>query len=43
MVGPACRSYYLEGQGDLVSRFMMGIPGVLIWLIQVINLLAKSP
>ena len=36
-------SYYLEGQGDLVSRLIMGIIGVTIWVIGVINLLTKSP
>ena len=34
---------YLEGQGDLVSRLIMGISGVTIWVIGVINLLTKSP
>ena len=34
---------YLEGQGDLVSRLIMGIIGVTIWVIGVINLLTKSP
>ena len=34
---------YLGGQGDLVSRLIMGINGVTIWVIGVINLLAKSP
>ena len=28
---------YLEGHGDLVSWFIMGIVGVIIWLIGVIN------
>ena len=36
---PTC----LEGHGDLVSRLVMGIIGVIIWLIGVINLLTKSP
>ena len=31
-----------EGQGDLVSRSIIGIVGVIIWLIGVINLLTKS-
>ena len=35
--------FYLEGQGDLVSGFIMGITRVTIWLIGVINLLTKSP
>ena len=30
-------------QGDLVSRLIMGINGVTIWVIGVINLLTKSP
>ena len=34
---------YLEDQGDLVSRFILGIIGVTIWFIGVINLLPKSP
>ena len=34
---------YLEGQGDLVTRLIMGIIGVTIWVIGVINLLTKSP
>ena len=33
---------YLEGQGDLVSRLIMGIFRVTIWDIGVINLLTKS-
>ena len=28
--------YYLEGHGDLVSRLIMGIIGLMIWLIGVI-------
>ena len=34
---------YLEGQGDLVSRIIIGIIGDTIWLIGVINILTKSP
>ena len=34
---------YLEGQGDLVSRLIMGITRVTIWVIWVTNLLTKSP
>ena len=34
---------YLGGQGDLISRLIMGIIGVTIWVIGVINLLTKSP
>ena len=33
---------YLEGQEDLASRLILGITGVTIWLIGVINLLTKS-
>ena len=29
-------------KGSLVTRFIMGIPGVTIWVIGVINLLTKS-
>ena len=34
---------YLGGQGDLVSRFIMGINGVAIWVIGAMSLLTKSP
>ena len=34
---------YLEGHGDLVSRLMIRITRVTIWVIGVINLLTKSP
>ena len=34
---------YLEGHGDLITRIIMGIIGVTIWVIGVINLLSKSP
>ena len=34
---------HLEGQGDLVTRLLMGISRVTIWVIGVINLLIKSP
>ena len=34
---------YLEGQGDLVSRLILGITGVSIRIIGVIDLLTKSP
>ena len=37
---PSC---YLEGQGDLVSRLIVGIIRDTIWVIGVINLLTKSP
>ena len=33
----------LGGQGDLISRLIMGIIGVAIRVIGVINLLTKSP
>ena len=35
--------YYLQGQGDVVSRLIKGIFRVTIWVIGVINLLTKSP
>ena len=34
---------HLEGQGDLVSRLIMGTSRFTIWVIEVINLLTKSP
>ena len=34
---------YLEGQGDLVSRLIMAIIGLIMWVIGVTNLLTKSP
>ena len=34
---------YLEGQGDLVTRLIMGIIGVAIWLTGVISVLTESP
>ena len=34
---------YLEGQGDLVSRLILGIFRVTIWVIGVLSLLTKSP
>ena len=34
---------YLEGHGDLITRLTMGIIGVTMWVIGVINLLSKSP
>ena len=33
---------YLGSQGDLVSRLRMGINGLAIWVIGVMNLLSKS-
>ena len=38
-VGQVGFRVYLEGQGDLVSRLIMGIIRVTIWVIGVINLL----
>ena len=36
--------YYLKGQGDLISRLIMGITRVIIWVIGVSNLMTnKSP
>ena len=37
------RGLYSEGYGDLVSRLILGVIGLLIWLIGAINLLTKSP
>ena len=34
---------YLEGQGDVVIRLIMGMHGLTIWVIGVITLLTKSP
>ena len=34
---------YLEGQGNLVTRLIMGIIGVTICALGVIDLLTKSP
>ena len=33
----------LGGQGDLVSRLIMGINGLTIWVVGAVNLLTKSP
>ena len=33
----------LAGSWDLVSRLIMGMIGVIIWLIEVIYMLTKSP
>ena len=33
----------LGGQGDLVSRLIIGINGITIWVIGVMDLLTKSP
>ena len=37
------RTHYLEGHGDLVSGLMIGILGLTMRVIGVINLLTKSP
>ena len=37
------RGVYPEGQGDLVSRLIVGIVRVTIWVAEVIDLLTKSP
>ena len=37
------RGLGLRVQGDLVSRLMMGIIGLIMWVIGVMNLLTKSP
>ena len=34
---------YLECQGDLGSRLIVGIAGFTIWVLGVTNLLTKSP
>ena len=34
---------YLEGQGDFVSRLIIRIIQVTIWVIVVLNLFTKSP
>ena len=36
-------SLHLEGQGDLVSRLILWIIGVITWCVAVINPLTKSP
>ena len=33
----------MEGRADLVTRLIVGIIGVTIWIIGAINLLTKSP
>ena len=35
--------YYLEGQGDLVSRLVSPITQIVTLIIPIINLLTKSP
>ena len=39
----ASSTVYLEGQRDLVNRFLRGISRVTVWVIGLINLLTKSP
>ena len=34
---------YLEGHWDLVTRLIMGLTRVTIWVIGLMNLLTKSP
>ena len=34
---------YLEGHGDLLSRLIIRISRVTVWVIGVLNLLTKSP
>ena len=34
---------YLEGQGDLVSRFIMGIIGVTLWVMGFLTFLLSPP
>ena len=36
-------NFYLEGQGDLVSRLITRITRVTMWVLGVIKLLTKSP
>ena len=40
-MGGGC--FYLEGQGDLVSRLILGRTGGTIWCIGVINILTEIP
>ena len=35
--------FYLEGQGDLVSRLIIPITHIVTLIIRIINLLTKSP
>ena len=43
VLNPTLFRPYLEGHGDLAGRLIMGIVGVIIWLMVVMNLLTKSP
>ena len=36
-------SPHLEGQGDLLSRLVLGITGIIIWVIRAISILPKCP
>ena len=38
-----CHADYLVGHGDSVNRLILGILGILLWLIGRINLLTESP
>ena len=35
-----CGRQYLVGQGDLVSRSVMGIAGVMVWLVRTVGMLS---
>ena len=37
------RTPYLDSHGDLVSRLIIGIIGIIIWVIGLFNILTKSP
>ena len=41
--GTEISKHILEGQGDLVSRLIIGISGVTVWLIGFISILGRSP
>ena len=41
--GTEISKHILEGQGDLVSRLIIGISGVTVWLIGFISILGKFP
>ena len=45
MVGLELRALasFLEGRGDLVSSSVMGIIRVTTWVLEVVNLITKSP
>ena len=42
-LGPTGTKQHLDGEGDLVSRLILGITRVTIWVLGVINLLTESP